>query len=687
MNSVQQIKSVVLSVILLLGFCYAAFSGNHINEREQDKMHAYLSRAENFFNLYRYDSAILYYDSALFIAETEENQNMISHILRLKGTALRNDGKNDAAGRIFRLAKQHALTIGNDTVCARADIGLGHVYTEKGLLDSAEYFYNHALTDYENVGDTVGIGRALYNLSMFYQSKVDYEKSLKYALECNRIFNQFGETKLYCRSLMNLGNIYENLEEYDTALACYEQGKQINVQLNDLKRAAKFANNKAVIYYYQAKYEEAKSELLSAIEFNEQINDLAELSNLYRNVSVITKKLGRRDEALKYADKALWYARQADNQELLSDAFINLGVHHKQKGNFNQAESDYLRGIDVAEKYNLLWNMQIAYDNITLLYEAKGDFNKAYEYLRKYVAIHDSITDEQKIKAREKYKAEYELLRYKDQARLKEMEKKKIRLERNLSYGIGTTLVILLVVFLFFFRMRARKNRIIAEQRIQKLEDEKKLMAAQSVLVGQEKERERIARELHDGIGVLLSTASIHFSSVENKTDKKTGEMLRKANKLLKEASKEVRQISHNMMPGVLSKFGLKEAIEDLFDEVEEAGEIAVELNINCREERLPQNMEIMIYRIVQEMINNTLKHANATKVSFFVSQTDQDIKIEYADNGIGFDEEKLPHGKNLGLSGIRSRVEYLGGLLRIESTTGKGTRFFITIPLHEIYD
>jgi signal transduction histidine kinase len=230
--------------------------------------------------------------------------------------------------------------------------------------------------------------------------------------------------------------------------------------------------------------------------------------------------------------------------------------------------------------------------------------------------------------------------------------------------------------------MRAKKNRIIAEQKIQKLEDEKKLMAAQSILVGQEKERERIARELHDGIGVLLSTASIHFSSVESKTDKETSEMIKKANKLLKDASKEVRQISHNMMPGVLSKFGLQEAIEDLFEDVEEAGDMQTDLDIALGDERLAENTEIMIYRIVQEMLNNTLKHAQASAVSMSLTKQNDKLIIEYKDNGVGFDETKLPKNKNLGLLGIRTRAEYLGGSVEMKSEPGKGVYYRITIPL-----
>lgn len=648
------------------------------------KTSGYLDVAQTYIDQYQYDSSIMYYDSALFLANKKSDGKQIAHVLRLKGTALRFARQDDSAVKYYMVARKIAVKLDIDSICAMVDIGLGHLYEDHGMLDSAKYYFIHALSDYKKANDTIGIGRALYNLSMFYQTDIDYEKSLKYALECHRIFKRFNETELYCRSLLNLGNVYEYLEEYDTALACYEMGKQVNVELNNLKRASKFANNKAVIFFRQKKYEEAKEELLSAIEFNEKINDIDELSILYRNVSVVIKKLENREEALVYADKALLYARQLDNKELLSDALVNLGVHHKQMGNYDEAEEYYLEGIAMAEKYNLLWDMQIGYDNITLLYKAKKDYGKAFEYLNKYVDISDSINSREKIMAREKYKAEYELLHMQDLNQIKELEKKKIRFERNLSYGIGAIMVLLLMVVLFFFRMRARKNRIIAAQKIQKLEDEKKLMAARSVLVGQEKERERIARELHDGIGVLLSTASIHFSSVEDKADKETSEMLKKANKLLKEAGHEVRQISHNMMPGVLAKFGLLEAIEDIFDEAEEAGELNVEVNIVCGDQRLPENMEIMIYRVIQEMLNNTLKHAKASKVSFNITRFDELIQMVYSDNGIGFDEQELPHDKNLGLSGIRSRVEYLGGTIELKSEKGKGVSYFIDIPLSE---
>ncbi len=630
---------------------------------------------------YRYDSAALCYDSAAREAERAGDLAMSAYYLLKKGRALRHARLNDLSFNELQKSKKLALQIASDSILALSDLELGWIYLSRGLLDSAENHYRQALSIYRSSGDSIGIGLALLDLSVLYQTDTDYETSLKYALESNRMFKKFDHKSYYAKSLLNLGNIYDDIGEYDTAFACYEICYTLSIELNNLRLAGKAAYNKGYMYLFRKQYEQAETAFVEAIDFYEKIKDYKDLSLLSRNLSIVQKKLGKWDEALENARKSLAYARKVKNKEYEFYALINLGVYYKNREDYKLAESYYLQAAEMARKYGFTSGKRKIYGNLSNLYKASGNFESAYDYLEKYIAINDSIVNQEKMDAREKYKAEYELMHYKDVARLKEMEKKRIRLERNLSYWIGASLVFLLVVFIFYFRMRARKNRIIAEQRIQKLEDEKKLMAAQSVMVGQEKERERIARELHDGIGVLLSTASIHFSSVESKADKETGEMLKKANKLLREAHKEVRQISHNMMPGVLSKFGLREAIEDLFENVEEAGEISVDLKISCGDERLPQNMEIMIYRVVQEMINNTLKHANATRISFSVLRTEETVRMEYRDNGIGFDEEKLPHGKNLGLSGIRSRVEYLGGTIELKSEKRKGTEYMIIIP------
>jgi len=673
----------ILTTMLLLGIFQVFMPVFAQNQKIQD-IDTLIKTANNFYNNYQYDSAIVYYNKAQEEADKTSNDVKISQILSLKGRYFRHESKNDLAYKSYFEARKKALKLKNDTLCALADIGLGHIYERRGSLDSASYFYQHALTDYENVHDSLGVGLALLHLSMFYQTKIDYEKSLLYALESYRTYKKLNpNNEYYIWTVMNLGNIYEALKEYDTALSCYNQSYRLSVQKNNENLAYQSTVNKALIYYHNKDYEKAKDEFLKAVPFYKKINDTEELSIIYLNTAIMHQHLGNFEEALKLSLKSLKYAREAGGKEMETKALLTLALTYKKKKDYEKAEKYYLESIALAEKAGLLKSLKTAYNNMAVLYKTTGKYKKGYEYLVKCSQVTDSITDKEKIRAREKYKAEYELLHLQDQNRINELEKRRVTFQRNLTIVIGILVIVLLLIILVSFRMRAKKNRIIAEQKIQKLEDEKKLMAAQSILVGQEKERERIARELHDGIGVLLSTASIHFSSVESKTDKETSEMLKKANKLLKDASKEVRQISHNMMPGVLSKFGLQEAIEDIFEDVEEAGDMKVELDIALGDERLAENTEIMIYRIVQEMLNNTLKHAQASAISMLLTKKDNNLIIEYKDNGIGFDETKLPKNKNLGLLGIRTRVEYLGGTVDMKSEPGKGISYKIIIPFN----
>jgi signal transduction histidine kinase len=162
--------------------------------------------------------------------------------------------------------------------------------------------------------------------------------------------------------------------------------------------------------------------------------------------------------------------------------------------------------------------------------------------------------------------------------------------------------------------------------------------------------------------------------------------VINKAALLLERASSDVRRISHNMMPGILTKLGLDEALEDLVESINDTPDINAVLNIeNEEEKRLPENSEIMIYRVLQEMVNNTLKYAEASKVILEVNYDEDSLSIQYTDNGKGFDVEEKLKSKSIGLTSIQSRIDFLGGKLNINSKSSRGTSYFITIPVKGI--
>jgi signal transduction histidine kinase len=326
--------------------------------------------------------------------------------------------------------------------------------------------------------------------------------------------------------------------------------------------------------------------------------------------------------------------------------------------------------------------------NMHKTYELTGDFDKAYKLQTEQIAIKDSIFNQKKDNQIKILQVMYE--KEKDQARIlalgnenlsKSLALRKRTNQRNGYLYTGSGLVLIISFIFIFYRHRAVKDKIIADQKIHQLEEEKKLLAARAIVDGQEEERKRIAKELHDGLGVLLSTAKMQFSAIKDKSpENKT--LIEKASKLLERAAGDVRKISHNMMPGLLTKFGFFDAVEDLFENLNDTEGLTAEYSVEGETRRLPENIEIMLYRVVQEMVNNTLKHANAKNITLNNEvKTDQLIMI-YKDDGKGFNSEEKLESKSIGLTSIQSRVKFIGGEMLLTSSPGKGVRYEIQLPL-----
>ena len=684
-------KKINTSAAFLIVLLSLKVFGLTTQENQSRNIAAYLEVVELLEKRYSYYSSVQYCDSILFLVKNTDDQLLLAHILQKKGTLLIKKNEYDSARIYLHQAHNLAKRDDNDTIQATIEKNLGYLAQKDGYGDSVLYYYNSAIRLYGKAGDSVGLAKIKSQLAIFYKLSGDYEMAIKNILEAKRILKKYEIQDSYLRSLINLANIYERLQEYDTALAYYEQCYEKGLELDNSKLSSIALTNKAVIYYRQKKYDESLTAFLRVIEFNEKIGDKRALAKLYSNISLVYEKLGEEVLKRKSIEKSLQYATELDDKVLQLSALNNLGLFYKYKMEYTKAENHFKESLLLAEQMSYKRDKRSAYKNLSEVYEITGNNKQALEYSRKYADINDSILNETKVKAIEDFEAKYrkkedeaKILQLQNETVKKELEKKSIRSERNTIFSIAAAIVVLLIVGLIYFRMKSRKDKIIASQKIQQLEDEKRLMAAQSVLVGEEKERKRIAQELHDGIGVLLSTASIHFSSVVDKTsDVATSQMIGKANELLQKAGGEVRKISHNMMPGVLSKFGLREALEDLFDGLSDSGQIEIDCDIDMTEERLPENTEIMIYRVVQELINNTLKHAKAKTISFSMWRKLTALVINYNDDGIGFDSDAIPEGKSLGLSGIHSRIDFLKGRFVLESTIEKGTTYKILIPIN----
>lgn len=262
--------------------------------------------------------------------------------------------------------------------------------------------------------------------------------------------------------------------------------------------------------------------------------------------------------------------------------------------------------------------------------------------------------------------------------------------QRNML--IATSLILFLLggsVF-YILNQRNRNNQLIAEknaeiqrQQILELEKTNRLNSLDAMITGQEEERKRIAKDLHDGLGGLLATVKLQFASVQREVEKLAeSNVYQKANHLLDDACVEVRKIAHNMMPDALMKLGLYDAVKDMSENIEENNGINIQVNNIGFESRLEETKEVMLFRIIQELFNNIIKHAEAKNIIIQFSKYDNELTLTIEDDGNGFNLENAKKEGGLGLKSIQSRVDYLEGNLEINTEKGVGTTTNISMKV-----
>lgn len=251
-----------------------------------------------------------------------------------------------------------------------------------------------------------------------------------------------------------------------------------------------------------------------------------------------------------------------------------------------------------------------------------------------------------------------------------------------LIVGTLTLLLVVLAVIFFAFlfqRKLIKKQRAFRE--IENLLQKQEVKAAYQVLEAQEQERKRIAEDLHDRLGSRLAAVKLHFHAFRNNTNN-TESFFTTGSNLLDEAIDEVRDISHNMLSGVLSKFGLVGALNDLKNTLEASKQLVFQIHTSHLEERLDLAVEVSLYRIVQELISNILKHAQATEIILQVNRFEGEILLIVEDNGVGFEMKSDFDFMGIGLKNIKTRAGKLNGKINVDSRKGQGTTVTIEIPL-----
>lgn len=388
---------------------------------------------------------------------------------------------------------------------------------------------------------------------------------------------------------------------------------------------------------------------------------------------------------IEYAIEQL--SRHEPTLSLLS-SYYHLGIARDNVGYTTGAIDAWRTGLEIDLSLEGMGFILAYTQKLVEAYRSLGDYQQALYYMEQNTEYANELLESENAKKIAELQLKYETAQKENTIQSQRYDLESQRKQRNYILIVSASLLILAFMFIYTLRARINGQRVIAEQQselqkqeIQDLQQKNEVLALQAMIRGQEEERKRIAQDLHDGLGGLLSTVKLNFQGLgdrENPEISKTGD-------LIDEACSEVRRISHNMMPHALMRMGLASALQDLIAQLQGGSDIDFSFqNLNYNN-TLEKDQEIMIYRIAQELVTNATKHSKAKSVIMQISQYNGTFSLVVEDDGSGFEPDKLGLQVGLGLQSVKSRVHLLRGKSSTESIIGEGTTITIDIPVIQV--
>ena len=516
-------------------------------------------------------------------------------------------------------------------------------------------------------GDGLILIKSNFLIGKIYERRADVSVGLKYLNEALRLLDSYKikDINLFVGKIEELeASILLELSVADSKVnkgkekvsnSFYFLNRLLKIEsINEdvLRLKAKAYNNLAVINFNKKEYKEAENLSLKAIKINKEIkkdrntSDMKTLANIYSSLACVYVVTDRQELALDTYLKALEYVEHTNERKLLE--------------------------LKEVLYYNVAWTM----------YKLK-DY-KAYEYFSKSYDLKDSLVDASLRKELKKIEQMHNV----DIIR-KEEENKRLRLVRN-NWFIGGIGLLVSLLFLYLANVyKSKQKQLKLQLSLSKFEQQKKiddlLLESQSKILnatidGKEAERKQIAETLHDNVSALLSSANMHLQATQKHFGDNPPVELEKTKFIITEASQKIRDLSHNLVSSILLKFGLSYALKDAAKKYSNST-IKIHTAISDDVCRYFQDFEIKIYNIIQELINNILKHSNATTAYVVMECEDDRLLIIVKDNGVGFEKKSIEQG-GIGLNQIEARVRLLNGIFKIESSKNKGTKVILEVPV-----
>jgi two-component system, NarL family, sensor kinase len=589
----------------------------------------------------------------------------------------------DKSSAYYLQAIAFAKKINNNYQYLSALMDYGCLHITIGKYDSAVTILQSMLKQTNAQTSYKLKGGALANLGNIYLHQSRYTEAQEYYLKAIDIFEKNKDEQRLTKIYGNISSMFRDLKQLDKAILYAEKMLAVATKNNDNENKVTAFNNLSNAYDRLNNYKKVDSLLHQALPIAIGLENPFYLFNIYFNLGTNYIELKNYEQAIVHIEKSVTIGRTLSNKEELGLPLSQLGRIYSIKNNFVKAMPYLKEAAQILTGTTRKYDLRELYLVMAETEKKMGHDGKAYDYLYKYAELKDTIYNDATSAKIAELEINYQTAKKEKDILLLQQESKNktdsIQKTRTFIYILlGSFLTLLFISFLSY--RSYKQKQLLQQQQIKQLQNEKLLLATESILKGQEDERSRMAQDLHDGLGGMLSGVKLTLSAMKGNIilPEESARLFTKAFEQLDSSIGEMRRVAHDMMPEALVKLGLQQALQDYCDGINEVKQLKVSSEFHGLENRLDNTTEIIVYRIVQELLNNIIKHANANNVLVQVIKKDSELDITVEDNGDGFNKEEAIIKKGAGLKNIQSRVDYLKGELDIKTTEGKGTSVHI---------
>ncbi len=529
----------------------------------------------------------------------------------------------------------------------------------------------------------------------FWQAKIyiengQDEKALNKLLEGFTLLQNNQNSKFYFKYSQELGRIFGRVKNYSNSFKYFNLALENALERKDSLAISEANFNLGSAYQMKNQLDSAGIYYKRVIEeYPKLTKNKNVLATTYSNAIGLAVVKNDFELAEEYGKKSFEIRNEEKDTLKMAGLLTNLGGISMYNNDLDKSNEYSYRALELLKNRNDIKSRDIkaiTLDNISQVFYLKEDYQQAYDLLFESATISNKIiTDNLHSKVTE-IEAKYNVAKESELTKIEENKRQRVEFLLYIS-GIG---LITLLGFLWFknrddkfkrlnLKLAHNQEKIEAERKLEKIQNDTQIKILNATLDAKESERKYIAEILHDSVSTLLSSANMHLYALKSEIEGDKFDEINKTENIISEAADKIRNLSHKLISSVLLKFGLTAAVEDLCDKYSTSQLKFESTSKNLK--RYSQNFEIKTHNIIEELVNNILKHSNATKASIDMEEVGENLQIRISDNGKGFIKEDIIKKDGLGLNQIDARIKVMNGVFKIDSIKDEGTLIYISIP------